>query len=56
VRDRGKELTFASTEAGVGNESIGKLLRTKQVKKMIASYVGENKDIERQYLSGELEV
>jgi 3-oxoacid CoA-transferase subunit A len=49
-------LTFASNNAGIDNEGIGKLLRTKQVKKMISSYVGENKEFERQYLSGELEV
>jgi 3-oxoacid CoA-transferase subunit A len=57
VRDSGvKDLTFASNNAGIDNEGIGKLLRTRQVKKMISSYVGENKDFERQYLSGELEV
>lgn len=57
VRDHGaKDLTFASNNAGIDNEGIGKLLRTKQVKKMIASYVGENKEFERQFLSGELEV
>ena len=57
VRDSGvKDLTFASSNAGIDNEGIGKLLRTRQVKKMIASYVGENKEFERQYLSGELEV
>ena len=57
VRDSGvTELTFASNNAGIDNEGIGKLLRTRQVKKMIASYVGENKEFERQYLSGELEV
>jgi 3-oxoacid CoA-transferase subunit A len=57
VRDSGvKDLTFASNNAGVDNEGIGKLLRTRQVKKMIASYVGENKEFERQYLAGELEV
>ncbi len=49
-------LVFASNNAGIDNEGIGKLLRTKQVKKMISSYVGENKEFERQYLSGELEV
>jgi 3-oxoacid CoA-transferase subunit A len=49
-------LTFVSNNAGIDNEGIGKLLRTKQVKKMIASYVGENKEFERQFLSGELEV
>ena len=57
VRDSGvKDLTFASNNAGIDNEGIGMLLRTRQVKKMIASYVGENKEFERQYLSGELEV
>lgn len=49
-------LTFASNNAGIDNEGIGMLLRTKQVKKMISSYVGENKEFERQFLSGELEV
>ena len=57
VRDSGvQNLTFASNNAGIDNEGIGKLLRTRQVKKMIASYVGENKEFERQYLAGELEV
>ena len=57
VRESGvKDLTFASNNAGIDNEGIGMLLRTRQVKKMIASYVGENKEFERQYLSGELEV
>jgi 3-oxoacid CoA-transferase subunit A len=51
-----KGLTFASNNAGIDNEGIGKLLRTRQVAKMIASYVGENKEFERQYLAGELEV
>jgi 3-oxoacid CoA-transferase subunit A len=49
-------LTFASNNAGIDNEGIGKLLRTRQVGKMISSYVGENKEFERQYLAGELEV
>jgi 3-oxoacid CoA-transferase subunit A len=57
IRDSGvKGLTFASNNAGIDNEGIGKLLRTKQVRKMISSYVGENKEFERQFLSGELEV
>ena len=57
VRDSGVTgLTFASNNAGIDNEGIGKLLRTRQVRKMISSYVGENKEFERQYLSGELEV
>ena len=51
-----KDLTFVSNNAGIDNEGIGKLLRSRQVKKMIASYVGENKEFERQYLAGELEV
>lgn len=51
-----KNLTFASNNAGIDNEGIGMLLRTQQVKKMISSYVGENKEFERQFLSGELEV
>jgi len=49
-------LTFASNNAGIDGVGLGKLLRTKQVKKMISSYVGENKEFERQYLAGELEV
>ena len=57
IRDSGvKDLTFASNNAGIDGEGIGMLLRTRQVKKMISSYVGENKEFERQYLSGELEV
>jgi 3-oxoacid CoA-transferase subunit A len=57
IRESGvKKLTFASNNAGIDNEGIGMLLRTQQVKKMIASYVGENKEFERQFLSGELEV
>jgi 3-oxoacid CoA-transferase subunit A len=51
-----KDLTFVSNNAGIDGEGIGKLLRTRQVKKMISSYVGENKEFERQYLSGELEL
>jgi 3-oxoacid CoA-transferase subunit A len=51
-----KDLTFVSNNAGIDNVGIGKLLRTRQVKKMIASYVGENKEFERQFLAGELEV
>ncbi|MDB5688870.1 MAG: 3-oxoacid CoA-transferase subunit [Sphingomonas bacterium] len=49
-------LTVASNNAGIDNEGLGKLLRTRQVAKMISSYVGENKEFERQYLAGELEV
>ena len=51
-----KDLTIASNNAGIDNEGLGKLLRTRQVKKMISSYVGENKEFERQFLAGELEV
>lgn len=51
-----KDLTIASNNAGIDNEGLGKLLRSHQVKKMISSYVGENKEFERQFLSGELEV
>ena len=49
-------LTVASNNAGIDNEGLGKLLRTRQIRKMISSYVGENKEFERQYLAGELEV
>ena len=57
IRESGvKGLTFASNNAGIDNEGIGMLLRTKQVRKMISSYVGENKEFERQFLAGELEV
>lgn len=57
IRDTGaKNLTFASNNAGVDDFGIGILLQTKQVKKMISSYVGENKEFMRQYLSGELEL
>jgi len=51
-----KGLTVASNNAGIDGEGLGKLLRTRQIKKMMASYVGENKEFERQYLAGELEV
>jgi 3-oxoacid CoA-transferase subunit A len=57
IRDSGvKGLTVVSNNAGIDNEGLGKLLRTRQIAKMISSYVGENKEFERQYLSGELEV
>jgi 3-oxoacid CoA-transferase subunit A len=49
-------LTVISNNAGVDDFGIGVLLRTRQVRKMIATYVGENKEFERQYLTGELEV
>jgi 3-oxoacid CoA-transferase subunit A len=51
-----KDLTVISNNAGVDGFGLGKLLNTRQVKKMISSYVGENKEFERQYLSGELEL
>lgn len=57
VRDSGvKELTCISNNAGVDDFGLGFLLATRQVKKMISSYVGENDEFERQMLSGELEV
>jgi 3-oxoacid CoA-transferase subunit A len=57
IRDSGvKDLTVVSNNAGIDNEGLGKLLRTRQIRKMVSSYVGENKEFERQYLSGELEV
>ncbi|WP_353143119.1 CoA transferase subunit A [Acinetobacter pragensis] len=49
-------LTCISNNAGVDDFGLGKLLQTKQIKKMISSYVGENKEFERQYLNGELDV
>lgn len=51
-----KNLTCISNNAGVDDFGLGLLLQTQQIKKMIASYVGENKEFERQFLSGELEV
>ena len=57
LRDAGvRDLTIASNNAGVDEWGIGVLLQTRQVKKMISSYVGENAEFERQFLSGELEV
>ena len=57
LRDMGvKDLVCVSNNAGVDGVGLGKLLRTRQIRKMIASYVGENKEFERQYLAGELEV
>ena len=57
LRDRGtRDLTFVSNNAGVDDFGLGLLLATRQVKKMISSYVGENKEFERQFLAGELEV
>lgn len=51
-----KDLTVISNNAGVDGFGLGKLLETRQVRKMISSYVGENKEFERQYLNGELEL
>lgn len=57
LRDSGtKGLTVISNNAGVDGFGLGQLLSTRQIKKMISSYVGENKEFERQYLSGELEL
>jgi len=57
VRDSGvQNLTCISNNAGVDGFGLGQLLATRQVRKMIASYVGENKEFERQYLAGELEL
>ena len=57
LRDSGaKNLTAISNNAGVDGFGLGQLLTTRQIKKMISSYVGENKEFERQYLSGELEL
>lgn len=56
LRKGSKGLTCISNNAGVDNFGIGLLLKTRQVKKMISSYVGENQEFERQLLSGELEV
>ena len=57
LRDTGaKELTAISNNAGVDGFGLGQLLTTRQIKKMISSYVGENKEFERQYLAGELEL
>jgi len=51
-----KNLTVISNNAGVDGFGLGKLLETRQIRKMISSYVGENKEFERQYLAGELEL
>lgn len=57
LRDTGaKDLTAISNNAGVDGIGLGQLLTTRQIKKMISSYVGENKEFERQYLAGELEL
>ena len=57
LRDSGAtKLTVVSNNAGVDNYGLGVLLKTRQIRKMISSYVGENKEFERQYLAGELEL
>jgi 3-oxoacid CoA-transferase subunit A len=57
LRDSGvKNLTCVSNNAGVDGFGLGQLLATRQIRKMISSYVGENKEFERQYLAGELEL
>ncbi|MBU6492027.1 MAG: CoA transferase subunit A [Burkholderiales bacterium] len=57
LRDSGvKQLTCISNNAGVDGFGLGLLLETRQIRKMISSYVGENKEFERQYLAGELEL
>lgn len=57
IRDAGtKELTIASNNCGVDDFGLGVLLKRRQIKKMISSYVGENAEFMRQYLSGELEL
>jgi 3-oxoacid CoA-transferase subunit A len=57
VKESGvQNLTAISNNAGVDDFGLGKLLQTRQIKKMISSYVGENKEFERQYLAGELEL
>jgi len=57
LRDSGvKGLTCVSNNAGVDEFGLGMLLKTRQIRKMISSYVGENKEFERQYLAGELEL
>ncbi|MBV8618735.1 MAG: CoA transferase subunit A [Curvibacter sp.] len=57
LRDSGaRDLSVISNNAGVDGFGLGKLLETRQIKKMISSYVGENKEFERQYLAGELEL
>jgi len=57
LRDSGaRQLTVISNNAGVDGFGLGKLLQTRQIRRMISSYVGENKEFERQYLAGELEL
>jgi len=57
LRDSGaKDLTVISNNAGIDDFGLGLLLRTRQIRKMISSYVGENREFERQYLAGEIEI
>src|SRR4051812_20674720 len=57
LREKGtKSLTCVSNNAGVDDFGLGLLLQTRQIKKMVSSYVGENSTFEKQYMSGELEV
>ncbi|HXI86115.1 MAG TPA: CoA-transferase, partial [Parvularculaceae bacterium] len=57
LRDSGvKDLTVISNNCGVDDFGLGLLLQEKRIRKMVSSYVGENKEFERQYLSGELEL
>jgi len=57
VKESGvRDLTAISNNAGIDDFGLGKLLQTRQIRKMISSYVGENKEFERQYLAGELEL
>jgi 3-oxoacid CoA-transferase subunit A len=57
LRDRGvRDLTIISNNAGVDDFGLGLLLRTRQIRRIVATYVGENQEFERQYLSGELDV
>src|SRR5437763_712081 len=57
IRDSGaKDLTFVSNNAGIDGAGLGLLLETRQIRKMISSYVGENKIFAQQYLAGELEI
>jgi 3-oxoacid CoA-transferase A subunit len=56
VKSGAKDLTCVSNNAGVDDWGLGLLLRTRQIRKMVSSYVGENAEFERQYLAGELEV
>ena len=57
IRDSGvKDLTVVSNNAGVDDAGLGLLLKTRQIRKMISSYVGENAEFARQYLAGELEI